>query len=143
MTRHLLTLTPSNRDKARKGVSAAPNGWTLELREPKRSDVQNAALWGLLHQIHRQRPTHNGVRMTPETWKAVFLQALGAEMTMIPTLDGDGYFPIGHRSSVLTKGQFANLLTLMLAWCARSGVTVEHFEGEEPGSAEQASPVAA
>jgi len=126
--RHLLTLTRHNRDKAHKGVSAAPDGWVLELREAKRSDPQNAAMWGLLHQIQKQRPTHNGVRMTPEIWKAVFLQALGAEMTMIPTLDGDGYFPIGHRSSVLTKGQFADLLELMLCWCAREGIEVEHFD---------------
>lgn len=131
MSRHFLTLTRHNRDKAHKGVSAAPDGWVLELREAKRSDPQNAAMWGLLHQIQKQRPTHNGVRMTPEIWKAVFLQALGAEMTMIPTLDGDGYFPIGHRSSVLTKGQFADLLTLILAWAAREGLEIQHFDEEK------------
>jgi hypothetical protein len=134
MSRHLLTLTQSNRKKAIVGVTAAPNGWVLELREPKRSDEQNSALWGLLHQIQKQRPKHNGVSMTAELWKAVFMDALGAEMRMLPKLDGDGFFPIGHSTSRLTKGEFADLLTLMLAWCAREGLTVEHFDDGQGGS---------
>lgn len=129
MSRHILTLTQHNRAKAVEGVVKAPNGYVLELREPKRSDDQNAALWGLLHQIQRQRPTHNGVKMTPELWKTVFMDALGAEMRMLPKLDGDGFFPIGHSTSRLTKGEFTDLLELMLAWCAREGLTVEHFDG--------------
>lgn len=136
MARHLLTLTQHNRGKAVEGVVKAPNGYVLELREPKRTDDQNAALWGLLNQIQRQRPKHNGVSMTPELWKAVFMDALGAEMRMLPKLDGDGFFPIGHSTSRLTKGEFTDLLELMLAWTASEGLTVEHFDDgrdrEEP-----------
>jgi hypothetical protein len=136
MSRHVLTLTRTNRAKAMQGVAKAPDGYVLELREAKRSDPQNSALWGLLNQIQRQRPTHNGVRMTPDLWKLVFMDALGSEMALLPKLDGDGYFPIGHSSSRLTKGEFANLLELMLAWCTREGLTVEHFDDgrdrEEP-----------
>lgn len=136
MSRHFLTLTKANRQKAVQGVLAAPDGYVLELREPKRTDDQNAALWGLLNQIQRQRPTHNGVRMTPDLWKHVFMDALGSEMALLPKLDGDGFFPIGHRSSRLTKGEFANLLTVILAWTAREGLTVEHFDdGQGAGGA--------
>ncbi len=130
MPRHILTLTRYNREKALQGVSAAPDGYILELREPKRTDEQNAALWSLLFQIHKQRPTHNGVAMTPDLWKAVFLDALGSEMTLLPKLEGGGYFPLGHSSSKLTKGEFANLLELILAWTAREGLTVEHFDSD-------------
>jgi hypothetical protein len=136
MTRHILTLTSSNRAKAIIGVTNAPDGYVLELREPKRSDDQNRALWGALNQIQRQRPTHNGVKMSPELWKSVFMDALGAEMRMLPKLDGDGFFPIGHSTSRLTKSEFADLLTLILAWCAREGIDIEHFDDgrdrEEP-----------
>lgn len=129
--RHLLKLTSYNRDKAIQGVRAAPDGWTLELREPKRTDDQNRALWGLLHQIQKARPTDRGFNMTPEVWKARFMQALGAEMVFVPTLDGDGVFPLGHRSSQLTKSEFSALIELMLAYCAREGIAVEHF-GDDP-----------
>lgn len=132
--RHILTLTPRNRDKAHQGVAVAPDGWVLELRAPKRSGDQNAALYGLLSQIVKQRPVHNGVKMDSDLYKAVFLNALGTETRMLPTLDGDGFFYLGRHSSKLTKGEFADLLTLMLAWCAREGLTVEHFEGDQGGA---------
>jgi hypothetical protein len=132
MSRHLIALnSPSARALAKQGVDRAPDGWLLELRAPKRTDEQNRALWGLLGQIQAQRPTHNGVQMTTELWKFVFMDALGSEMTMLPKLEGGGYFPLGHSTSKLTKGEFANLLTLILAWTAQEGLVIEHFDGEE------------
>lgn len=129
MSRHQIALTsPRNRALAKQGIDRAPEGYVCELREAKRSDEQNRALWGLLNQIQRQRPTHHGVRMTADLWKTVFMDALGMEMRMLPRLDGDGYFPTGHSTSNLTKGEFSNLLELMLAWCAREGLAVEHFD---------------
>lgn len=128
MSRHMLTLSRSNRNLAKAGIDRAPDGWIIELRDAKRSDEQNAALWGLLGQVQKQRPRHNGVRMSTDLWKATFMQALGHEMLMLPTLDGDGFFPMGHRSSVLTKSEFSNLLEFILAWCAREGLTIEHFD---------------
>lgn len=134
--RHILKLTGKrSRELAKAGIDAAPDGWMLELKEPKRSDEQNRALWGLLNQIQRQRPKHHGVKMTPELWKAVFMQALGAEMVMLPTLDNDGYFPLGHRTSTLRVSEFAQLLELMLAWCAKEGLSVQHFGEPEQARA--------
>jgi hypothetical protein len=136
MSRHLIKLTGRrSRELAKVGIDRAPDGWLLELKEPKRSDEQNRALWGLLNQIQKQRPMHNGVRMSPDLWKATFMQALGVEMLMLPTLEGDGYFPVGHRSSVLTVGEFSQLIELILAWTAREGLTIEHFDGEEMAAA--------
>lgn len=128
MSRHVLTLTRTNRAKAVEGVLRAPDGYVLELREARRTDDQNRALWGLLNQIQKQRPTHNGMKMTSDTWKAVFMHALGVEMVFLPTLDCDGVFPMGHRSSQLTKAEFAGLLELMLAWAAKEGLAIEHFD---------------
>lgn len=130
--KHLLRLSPSTRAKAVQGAQRAPDGWIMELREAKRSDDQNAALWGLMGQIQKQRPTHMGVKMSPDKWKAVFMQALGEHREFLPTLDGDSMFPIGQRSSHLTKGQFSALLELALAWCAREGLVIQHFDGPPP-----------
>jgi hypothetical protein len=137
MTRLLVILHgPRDRALAKQAIDRAPLGYAVDIKEARRSDEQNRALWGLLNQVARQRPTHNGVRMDAETWKAVFMQALGVEMRMLPTLDNDGFFPIGHRSSQLTKSQFADLLELMLAWCAREGLTIKHFDdGRAEGAA--------
>lgn len=129
MTRFLTALnTPHQRAVARRAIDKAPEGYVCEVREAKRSDPQNAAMWSLLGQIAKQRPTHNGVRMTPELWKSVFMQALGSEMVMMPTLDGDGFFPLGHRSSALTKSEMASLLELILCWAARNELVIKHFD---------------
>lgn len=100
----------------------------VEFRKRKRTDPQNAAFWGLLSQVQRQRKIHNGVKMTKELWRFVFMQAWGSEVTFLPTLDGDGMFPMGLRSSQLAVGEMADLITFILAWCAREGLAVEHFE---------------
>lgn len=131
MTRHVLKLTRHNRDLAIRGVRNAKDGWLLEIREPTRSTEQNAALWSLLTQVARQRPTHNGVKMTAELWKAVFMDAWGAEVTFLPKLEGDGMFPAGHRSSHLTVGEMASLIELILAWTAREALTIRHFDEQE------------
>lgn len=145
MTRFVVILsTARDRALAKQAIDRAPAGYAVDIKESKRSDEQNRALWGLLNQIVRQRPHHNGVKMDAELYKAVFMQALGVEMKLLPTLDGDGFFPVGHRSSALTVSQFRDLLELMLAWCARSGIEVKHFDDAKDGEApNKASPKAA
>lgn len=137
--RHTLKLTGANRAKAYKGVEAAiakgksGEPWTLELRERTRTDDQNDALHGLITQIMKQRPTHNGIRMDKVLWKATFMEALGEEVRFIPKLDGDGLFPLGLSTSKLSVSRFAELIELVLAWCAREGIAVQHFDSQGTG----------
>lgn len=128
MSRHTLKLNRRNRALAKQGVDRAPDGYVLELREPTRTDDQNDALHGLIDQIIKQRPVHNGIRMDKALWKAAFMQALGEEIRFLPTLDGSGVFPLGLRTSALGKSRFAELMEFILAWCATEGLTVEHFD---------------
>jgi hypothetical protein len=134
VSRNLLRLTPGARQAAHQWVDKALDNWTpgkpwlLEIREPKRTDEQNAAMWGLLAQITKQRPVHNGRPMTSDLWKSVFMDALGHEVDYVGSLDGTRIFPLGHRSSHLTKAQMSDLLELMLAWCAEQGLTIQHFD---------------
>ncbi len=126
--RHFLKLTKSNRRIAAGWVAKAPDGWMLEVREPNRSVEQNAGFYGLLDQVLKQRPVHNGVQMDQALWKAVFMDAWGAEVRFLPKLEGDGMFPAGHRSSHLTVGEMRDLITFILAWCATAGLNIEHFD---------------
>lgn len=131
MTRYTIPLTPFTVTKAHAWVEKAVRegkGMVMEIRDAKRSDAQNAALWSLLGQIQKQRPTHNGVQMNTETWKCLFLHALGHEMAFVPTLDGTSMLPLGLRSSKLTKQEFSDLLEFILSWCAREEIEVDHFD---------------
>lgn len=122
MTATLVLANAEVRAKACRWIMAAPDKSRLRLDEPKRTTAQNSLLWQRLTQVTEQRPVHNGQKMTTELWKAVFLQALGAEMLMMPTLDGDGWFPLGHRSSRLSVKEMNDCLTLIDAWGAANGV---------------------
>lgn len=144
--RALIRLTPGARDQAHHAVESAlrqwqPGApWVLELRPAKRSDAQNAALWSLLGQIVKARPVHNGVQMDAETYKALFMHALGREVRFVPTLDGSSMLPLGLRSSKLTKAEFSDLLELILAWCAGNGITVQHFGPEHEAANDSHAP---
>lgn len=136
--RHTLKLTGANRARAYKGVEAAivkgkatGKPWTLELRERTRTDEQNDALHGLIDQIIKQRPMHNGIRMDKALWKAAFMQAMGEEIRFTPTLDGKSVFPIGLSTSRLSVARFTELIEFVLAWCATEGLTVKHFDGDQ------------
>ena len=127
----IILRTRQDRGRAVRWIENAPDGTVVEFKQKGRSNDQNAAMWSVLTQINRQRPVHNGVKMSAVLWKAVFLQALGAELVMLPTLEGGGLFPFGHRSSKLTVSEMADLITLMIAWAATEGLTIEHFDDRE------------
>lgn len=147
--RHTIRLIPTNRQKAMRGVevaiakSAIGRPWTLEIREPTRTDEQNDALHGLIDQIIRQRPEHNGIRMDKALWKAAFMQALGEEIRFLPTLDGKGVFPIGLSTARLSVSRFTELMEFILAWCATEGLTVQHFDDNDFSSARDTGATAA
>jgi len=124
----IILRTRQDRGRAVRWIEQAPDGTVVEFKQKGRSSDQNAAMWSILTQINRQRPVHNGVKMSAVLWKAVFMQALGAELVMLPTLEGDGLFPFGHRSSKLTVSEMGDLIELMLAWAATEGLTIEHFD---------------
>lgn len=143
--RHTLLLSRATLDRAIQGVIAAVSkgGWVLELRPAKRTDEQNDALHGLIDQIMKQRTHHNGIRMTKELWKATFMQALGEEVRFVPTLDGQGLFPLGLRTSKLSKERFSDLIELVLAWCAQEGLRIKHFDDGEEAARSNAGRAAA
>lgn len=144
--RHLLRLTPGVRQQAHQWLDRAlslwqpGSAWLMELRPATRSDAQNAALWSLLGQIVKARPVHNGVQMDAETYKALFMHALGREVRFVPTLDGSSMLPLGLRSSKLTKAEFSDLLELILAWCAGNGIAVQHFGPEHEATNDSHAP---
>lgn len=110
------------REQAHKLVDAAPVGAVMTIAMPKRSTDQNALMWTLLGFISRAKP--GGRKHTPETWKALFMHAMGHQSRFEMGLNGEP-FPAGFRSSQLTRAQMADLITFIMAWGAEQGV---HFD---------------
>lgn len=120
-----LTLTgPAALEKARAWLErAAALNWRVEFKAPKRSDQQNDRLWEMLTRVS-QRLNINGRKFSPDEWKCIFMKAMGREAIFLPTLDGNGFFPTGFRSSDLSVREMCDLQTFMEAWAAEKGVDI-------------------
>lgn len=111
----------SERKRAADWCMTAPAGTTVEFKESKRSTEQNARMWALLTDVARQVEWH-GVKLSPDDWKLIFMDALNQEMRLVPNLTGNGFINLGRSSSRLTKAEFGDLMTLIEEFGARHDV---------------------
>jgi len=111
--------TERDRHMAKAVIDRAPPYAVVEVREATRTVEQSDKMWAMIGDISRAKP--EGRRHTPDDWKAVFMNACGWECQFLEGLDGRP-FPKGFRSSRLTKGQMANLITYIQEYGDRMGV---------------------
>lgn len=125
MSRALLVLYNDEiRRRAIHWIEHAPHDTRVEFKGPKRTLDQNSRMWAMLTDIATQLDWH-GVKLTTEDWKLLFLDSLNRElrsMRMVPSLDGDGFVPLGRSSSDLSKEEFTMLIELIFAFGANHGV---------------------
>lgn len=117
------------REQARRLLEAAPTGAVMTIAPPTRTIDQNARFWAMLSEVSRAKP--RGMKHTPETWKALFMHALGHATRFEMGLNGEP-FPVGFRSSRLTKAQMSDLMEFIASWCAENGVILSDGASHEP-----------
>lgn len=128
MSRAVLILNNTeNRQKAKQWVDVAPMGSRVEFKRSKRTLPQNSRLWAHLSDIAQQTEWH-GMRLTPEDWKHLFLDALEREYRMVPNLSGNGFVALGRSSSSLSISEMADLITIIEEWGARNGISFSDQE---------------
>ena len=115
----ILTGQPQ-RALAKRLVEDAPEMAVVNIRPATRSADQNAKMWAMLSDVSRAKP--EGRHWTTETWKAAFMHSLGHQCQFTDGLDGSGPFPLGFRTSRLTKAQMADLITVIYEYGDRHGV---------------------
>lgn len=119
---HTVRLTGQRqREYAKRLIDAAPDLAIVTVKAGDRSLDQNAKMWAMLSDVARAKP--DGRSWTPETWKMAFMHVLGHQVRFAEGLDGSGPFPLGFKSSALTKPQFAELITCIQEYGDRHGVT--------------------
>ena len=111
--------TPYSRERAKRLVDAAPEGFVAIVEEPKRTLDQNAKMHAMLADIALAKPL--GRRHTPDDWKAIAMNACSWECAFLEGLDGRP-FPVGFRSSKLTKAQMSTLIDWLQAFGDEHGV---------------------
>lgn len=102
-------------------LAKAPDGWVMELRDRTRTSDQNSKLWPMLSDVSVQVEWH-GVRLSPEDWKLIFMDALNQEMRLVPNVAGTGFINLGRSSSRLSRQEFSDLIEVIYAFGAERGV---------------------
>lgn len=108
------------RDLAHRLIERAPPYAVFNVREANRTTEQNSKLWAMLSDVSRAQP--QGRMHTAEMWKALFMHACGHAVQFENGLDGQP-FPVGFRSSRLSKLQMSELIEFIYAYGAQHGVT--------------------
>lgn len=111
---------PSQKAHAKRLIDEAPADHVMQLGKETRREKQNRKLWPMLADIQRQVPGMEA--FNTEDIKLRFLNALGTEMRFLPTLENEGVFPVGLRSSTLTVAQFSGLVELLYKFGAEHNV---------------------
>ena len=100
-------------------IDKAPQDAVVKVSAAKRSDDQNAKMWAMLSDISRAAPEER--RHIPEVWKCIFMAALGHEVKFEMGLDNQP-FPIGFRTSKLTKSQMSDLIEFINAYASKHNI---------------------
>jgi hypothetical protein len=109
----------SQRDLAKRLIDRAPPYAVVNMREASRTTDQNAKMWAMLSDISRAKP--QGRQHTAEMWKALFMHACGHAVQFETSLDGQP-FPVGFRSSRLSKRQMVDLIDFIGSYGAQHGI---------------------
>ncbi len=123
----IILATDADRQKAARWAAGVPLGTRIEFKETKRTVPQSDRMWAMLTDVANQVPYH-GLKLAPDDWKLVFLDALKREVRMVPNLDGNGFVSLGRSSSDLSKTEMTDLIELIFEWGARHGVTFNEPE---------------
>lgn len=124
MSRWAFVIGKNNRELIRRWLDRAPDGYRVEIAEPKRTAAQNRLLWPLLSALSIHVKWH-GLTLSPDDWKDVMTAGLKREARMVPNMDGNGFVALGMRTSTMTKAEFSELVELIHAFAAREGVSLE------------------
>ena len=100
-------------------IDHAPVDAVVKVSAAKRSDDQNAKMWAMLSDISRAKP--EGRMHIPEVWKCIFMAALGHEVKFEMGLDNQP-FPIGFRTSRLTKPEMSDLIEFIYAYASKHDI---------------------
>jgi hypothetical protein len=109
----------AQRQLAKQLIDRAPVNAVVNIREERRTTDQNDKMWAMLSDVSRAKP--EGRRHTTDVWKALFMKACGHAVQFEAGLDGEP-FPIGFRSSHLTKNQMIDLIESIYEYGARHDI---------------------
>jgi hypothetical protein len=125
--------SPIWRANAIAAINRAPAGHVVEIREPKRPDIQNRKMWALLKDIADQVIWHGRV-LNSEDWKAMLTAGL-TKAEPIEGIEQGTMIVLGVSTRMMSKKFFSQLFEYMYAfgtehnviWSEKSVNEIESF----------------
>lgn len=117
----LVLVDDDNRRRAMHWCRHLPPGTRVDFKGPLRSLKQNDRMWAMLTDVATQQLWH-GVKLSPDDWKLLFMDAMKREIRAIPNLDNTGFVNVGRSSSDLSKEEMGDLMTLITMFGDKHGV---------------------
>ena len=121
------TMRPSTRENVLARVKAAPDGWRVTLDDAVHSRAQESRFHAMLdYFIVPAR--HFGNQLSKDTWKSVFLHALGREqgyeVELVPSLDGSEIIAVGRSTSELSAKDYSALIDILSREAALQNIEI-------------------
>jgi hypothetical protein len=129
VTHRIILTNAFSRQRFKRIVDKAPEGYVAEVHAPRRTLSQNDKLWSMLTDISLSKP--GGATYSPEEWKARIMHACGWECQFLPGILDGHPFPVGFRSSQMSKSQMSAMIDWMQAWGDEQGVRWSEPESKE------------
>lgn len=131
MAQRFILINEHIRGNAMKAVEMAPDGYSIAISEPKRSNDQNAKFHAMLTDLSRSPVKWAGKRRSVEEWKALIISghsvATLSRGEVIPGLEGE-FVAIRESSANMTVRRAASLIEYLLAFCVTNGVELLETE---------------
>lgn len=122
MRRPIILIGDTQRQYAKQCIDEAKPMSVVTIKDPTRTNLQNARLHALVAEVSKQLKWH-GMTLDVEDWKKFFMASLNSEMRLVPNEAGTGFVDLGRRTRNLTIGEMTDLMTVVEAFGARHGVT--------------------
>jgi hypothetical protein len=125
MAQRFILINDHVRNNALAAVRMAPEGFSVSVSEPKRSNDQNAKFHAIVSDIARSPLKWAGKTRTPDQWKAILISghsvATNYAGEVIPGIEGE-FVAIRESSASMTVRRAASLIEYTLAFCAQHGI---------------------
>lgn len=109
----------SDKETAKKELESLPLGSIVEMRDPKRSDIQNRRFHASIRDIAEQVQWANEY-MSEEDWKRLFIASLYGQK-VVPGI-ASGFVVLSQRSSEMTVAELSELQEFIYAFGADRNV---------------------
>ena len=121
------------RHAALAAVADAPDGYRVEVREPKRTDDMNAKFHAIVGDIAASGMQWAGKRRSAAEWKVLLVSGHATATKeggeICPGLEGE-FVAIRESTALMSVRRGSSLIEYAQAWCAMNGVRLRAPERE-------------